>query len=163
MYFRELVLLLLSAVLNIIFWNYECDYFIINCTWVVIFPSVCFCRMSEWVEGVRSYKKCLHRPHWCFDKCAEKWPMCNTSYSVHSYSIWNLADDPSAKHSDLYHTDEQLSSCVSDRGDLWPLKQLCMELNCDILQRFRGLFCSTKVMYRSVLISVVVFSRGTIK
>lgn len=44
----------------------------------------------------------------CFDRCAGKWPMCNTSYSVHSYLIRYLAHDPSAKHNDLYNTDEQL-------------------------------------------------------
>lgn len=39
--------------------------------------------------------------------------MCNTSYCVHSYSMWYLAHDPSAKHNDLYHTDEQpLTPCL---------------------------------------------------
>lgn len=71
-------------------------------------------QLCVFAEGVsklsckRSYEKCLRRPSWCFDKCARKWPMRNTSYSVHSYSIWYLAHDPSAKHNDLYHTDEQL-------------------------------------------------------
>lgn len=38
-----------------------------------------------------------------------------------------------------------------------------MELNCDILPRFRGLVCPTKVMFRSVLVSVVSALPGVVE